>query len=263
LDYFLARYYSSTQARFTSPDEFTGGPDELYDFTEAASENPTFYADLTNPQSLNKYQYTYNNPLNMVDPDGHCPDGVGSLCWALPTVASIPGVREAAAGVAVVVIVAKVINSIPGDNSQGDGSCPSCDAYIKRFQQEKAKEQLAQQQHQQQQGQNQGSSQEGSPQNQQQGEAQQQLGPNGGKRNAAADQQRVNEQRERRNTKRENRSRDAVGQNRSGEGYRNKRDAKKGPRGERPKRRGGRNRERNVGIDEEHSRVERQGRQRC
>jgi RHS repeat-associated protein len=30
LDYFLARYYSSTQGRFTSPDEFLGGPDELY-----------------------------------------------------------------------------------------------------------------------------------------------------------------------------------------------------------------------------------------
>jgi RHS repeat-associated protein len=73
LDYFLARYYSSTQGRFTSPDEFTGGPDELFIFADAASANPTFYADLTNPQSLNKYQYTYNNPLSYIDPDGHCP----------------------------------------------------------------------------------------------------------------------------------------------------------------------------------------------
>ena len=73
LDYFLARYYSSTQGRFTSPDEFTGGPDELYYFAEDAAENPTFYADLTNPQSLNKYQYTYNNPINLTDDDGHCP----------------------------------------------------------------------------------------------------------------------------------------------------------------------------------------------
>jgi RHS repeat-associated protein len=71
LDYFLARYYSSTQARFTSPDEFAGGPDELYYFAEDASDNPTFYADLTKPQSLNKYQYSYNNPLRWVDPDGH------------------------------------------------------------------------------------------------------------------------------------------------------------------------------------------------
>ncbi|HEU4510321.1 MAG TPA: RHS repeat-associated core domain-containing protein, partial [Pyrinomonadaceae bacterium] len=63
LDYFLARYYSSTQGRFTSPDEFTGGPRELFFFADSASANPTFYSDLTNPQSLNKYQYAYNNPL--------------------------------------------------------------------------------------------------------------------------------------------------------------------------------------------------------
>jgi RHS repeat-associated protein len=71
LDYFLARYYSSAQGRFTSPDEFVGGPDELFDFSTAASSNPTFYADLTDPQSLNKYQYCYNNPLLYIDPDGH------------------------------------------------------------------------------------------------------------------------------------------------------------------------------------------------
>lgn len=71
LDYFLARYYSSQQGRFTSPDEFSGGPDELYTFAADASNNPTFYANVWNPQSLNKYQYSYNNPLRYVDPDGH------------------------------------------------------------------------------------------------------------------------------------------------------------------------------------------------
>lgn len=50
-----------------------GGPDELYDVADDAANNPTFYADITNPQSLNKYQYTYNNPLNMTDADGYCP----------------------------------------------------------------------------------------------------------------------------------------------------------------------------------------------
>jgi RHS repeat-associated protein len=71
LDYFLARYYSSAQGRFTSPDEFTGGPDDLFDFAEDAADNPTFYSDLHEPQSLNKYQYCYNNPLRYVDPNGH------------------------------------------------------------------------------------------------------------------------------------------------------------------------------------------------
>jgi RHS repeat-associated protein len=73
LDFFQARYFSSFQGRFTSPDEFTGGPDELYEFTEDASNNPTIYAELTEPQSLNKYQYCYNNPLRHIDPDGHGP----------------------------------------------------------------------------------------------------------------------------------------------------------------------------------------------
>lgn len=71
LDYFGARYYFPTQGRFTSPDEFTGGPDEYYEFHNLAAQNPTFYADLTDPQSLNKYQYAYNNPLLYIDPDGH------------------------------------------------------------------------------------------------------------------------------------------------------------------------------------------------
>ena len=52
-DYFNARYYSNSTGRFLSPD-----PLGLY------------YADPTNPQSLNLYGYVMNNPLTVVDPTG-------------------------------------------------------------------------------------------------------------------------------------------------------------------------------------------------
>jgi RHS repeat-associated protein len=51
LDYFLARYYSSAQGRFTSADAFGGS--------------------LLNPQTLNLYSYVQGNPLRYVDPFGH------------------------------------------------------------------------------------------------------------------------------------------------------------------------------------------------
>jgi RHS repeat-associated protein len=120
LDYFLARYYSSTQARFTSPDEFSGGPDELYDFAEAASENPTFYADLTNPQSLNKYQYTYNNPLNMVDPDGHCPDCPPVIGAPAGVGLSLEVLKNPGRAVDVVQTVLSVIGMVPGAGEIAD-----------------------------------------------------------------------------------------------------------------------------------------------
>jgi RHS repeat-associated protein len=98
LDYFNARYYSSAYGRFTSPDEFSGGPEELFDFASKATSNPTFYADLTNPQSLNKYQYTYNNPVCMVDPDGHFPwlivAGVVYVILTSADYANAPGPRD-------------------------------------------------------------------------------------------------------------------------------------------------------------------------
>jgi RHS repeat-associated protein len=57
-DYFDARYYSSTMGRFMSPDW-------------SAQEEPIPYAKLDDPQSLNLYSYALNNPLIIIDTDGH------------------------------------------------------------------------------------------------------------------------------------------------------------------------------------------------
>ncbi|MCL5746513.1 MAG: RHS repeat-associated core domain-containing protein, partial [Acidobacteria bacterium] len=59
LDYFIARYYSGAQGRFISPD-----------WAEQPEAVP--YADFRDPQTLNLYAYTRNNPLTLTDPDGHC-----------------------------------------------------------------------------------------------------------------------------------------------------------------------------------------------
>ncbi|MDX2267790.1 MAG: RHS repeat-associated core domain-containing protein [Bryobacter sp.] len=59
LDYFGARYMSSAQGRFTSPDPVNH---------PSASKNPSAF--LMNPQRWNGYSYVSNNPLRLVDPDG-------------------------------------------------------------------------------------------------------------------------------------------------------------------------------------------------
>jgi len=50
LDYFIARYYSSTQGRFTSSDPIGGHTED--------------------PQTLDRYTYVTNNPLRFTDPTG-------------------------------------------------------------------------------------------------------------------------------------------------------------------------------------------------
>ena len=58
LDYFGARYLSSAQGRFTSPDW-------------SEKPEPVPYAELSDPQSLNLYIYVSNRPLSRRDTDGH------------------------------------------------------------------------------------------------------------------------------------------------------------------------------------------------
>jgi RHS repeat-associated protein len=50
LDNFGARYDSSSMGRFMSPDPLGGR--------------------MIDPQTLNKYSYTRNNPVNLIDPTG-------------------------------------------------------------------------------------------------------------------------------------------------------------------------------------------------
>jgi RHS repeat-associated protein len=52
LDYAHARYYGSTQGRFTSPDPFNGS------------------MAILDPQSMNRYAYVQNSPLIFTDPTG-------------------------------------------------------------------------------------------------------------------------------------------------------------------------------------------------
>jgi RHS repeat-associated protein len=130
LDYAQSRYYSPMQGRFTSPDEFKGGPDELFDFEEDASDNPTFYADLTNPQSLNKYQYGYNNPYKYNDPTGHCV-GVGTLARPLcikvgEKIARALKPVAKTAGKTALVGVGVALEWFASGNTAGDGSCQGC-----------------------------------------------------------------------------------------------------------------------------------------
>ncbi|MGH9540882.1 MAG: RHS repeat-associated core domain-containing protein [Terriglobales bacterium] len=74
LDYFESRYYSSAAGRFLSPDEARS--DDLVDpFTGQrvfSAAGPIAFADIAEPQSLNPYAYTRNNPLRFTDPSGHC-----------------------------------------------------------------------------------------------------------------------------------------------------------------------------------------------
>jgi RHS repeat-associated protein len=71
LDYFAARYYSSNFGRFLSPDEFTGGPVDAFSPNDPLQDDALPYAVISNPQSLNKYTYTWNYQLPYTDPDGH------------------------------------------------------------------------------------------------------------------------------------------------------------------------------------------------
>lgn len=58
LNYMQARYHDPVIGRFLSVDPIT-------------------FVDITNPNVFNRYSYTFNNPINMIDPDGRYGRGSG------------------------------------------------------------------------------------------------------------------------------------------------------------------------------------------
>jgi len=79
LDFFGARYYGSTQGRFTSVDPVTVTPERFYD-----------------PQQFNLYAYTRNNPLRFIDPTGKTLTISGDLDEVKKQLAQILGTDDAA-----------------------------------------------------------------------------------------------------------------------------------------------------------------------
>jgi RHS repeat-associated protein len=71
LDYFLARYYSSSQGRFTSIDP----QNIVFDKNRGRNADERvriLQGYIVQPQNWNRYAYTRNNPLAYTDPNGRC-----------------------------------------------------------------------------------------------------------------------------------------------------------------------------------------------
>jgi RHS repeat-associated protein len=118
LDYFLARYYSSAQGRFTSPDEFKGGIVDPFTGQQVGQPGPLPYADIADPQTLNKYAYVRNNQLRYVDPDGHVIDELADAAFILYDLYKIA--REGATKTNVAALGADVAGAlIPGVTGLG------------------------------------------------------------------------------------------------------------------------------------------------
>ncbi|HEX6717528.1 MAG TPA: RHS repeat-associated core domain-containing protein, partial [Pyrinomonadaceae bacterium] len=72
LDYFLARYYSSTQGRFTGVDCYDVNLERQQAQNEREAQS-LLIKFIRNPQRWNHYSYGLNNPVKYVDPNGQQP----------------------------------------------------------------------------------------------------------------------------------------------------------------------------------------------
>ena len=77
LDYFLARYYSSTQGRFTSTDPYKIVA-EVQNEANPEKARSMLVHYLMQPQLWNQYAYTINNPLKYTDPTGEIVELTGT-----------------------------------------------------------------------------------------------------------------------------------------------------------------------------------------
>jgi len=68
LYFYNARYYDPSLGRFIQADTIVPNP--------------------RNPQSFNRYAYTYNNPINYTDPSGHCPVCIIAVASAIGAIAA-------------------------------------------------------------------------------------------------------------------------------------------------------------------------------
>jgi len=119
LDDLGARYYSSQYGRFMTADEFKGGIVDPFTGEDIETNTALPYADITDPQTLNKYGYVRNNPLRYIDPNGHCFDpfscglefaGGGTLLGG-PVGTGIGAVVGALVGTAIVLEAVHIVHS--------------------------------------------------------------------------------------------------------------------------------------------------------
>jgi RHS repeat-associated protein len=100
-DYARARVYVNRLARFASPDSISGSP--------------------SNPQSLNLFAYTLNDPLNGIDPTGQCPNWHGKVFAPFDLVHGDDTVKK------VICTSASALNHRPDGGWSGTAFCDSGD----------------------------------------------------------------------------------------------------------------------------------------
>ena len=139
-DYFGARYYSSAMGRFMSPDPLAwleGQHDDDHDDSDHKKKDE-FDTHIENPQQLNMYAYSLNNPLRFVDPDGNTPQDRVAKALDLAsqhidyiTGGGHPGNKNESKGLDCSGLVHQVFKADPNNELNVDGSAADVAASFK------------------------------------------------------------------------------------------------------------------------------------